>query len=65
LGLQILRSEIHYAVIQFHEPDEAYWMPVSATVDLATPKQHWRNVHRFSGYKRFRATIQVELGTKP
>ena len=65
LGLQSLRSEIHYAVIQFHEPDEAYWMPVSATVDLATPKQHWRNVHRFSGYKRFRATMQVELGTKP
>jgi hypothetical protein len=41
-------------------------MPVSAIIDVETPKQHWRNIHRFTGYKRFRATIQVEeLGAKP
>lgn len=66
LGLQEMRSEIHYAMIRFHDPDESYWMPVSAVIDFETPRQHWRNVHRFTGYKRFRATIRVEdLEKKP
>jgi len=60
LGLQGIRSEIHYATVRFHDPEESYWMPVSAIIDVETPRQHWRNVHRFTGYKRFRATIQVE-----
>jgi predicted N-acyltransferase len=60
LGLQAMRSEIHYATVHFHDPDESYWMPVSAVIDVETQRQHWRNIHRFAGYKRFRATIQVE-----
>jgi len=66
IGLQGMRSEIHYATVRFHDPDESYWMPVSATIDVETPRQHWRNVHRFTQYKRFRATIHVEgLEGKP
>jgi len=65
LGLHGMRSEIHYATVHFHDPDESYWMPVSAIIDVETAHQHWRNIHRFTGYKRFRATIQVEeLETK-
>lgn len=65
LGFKALRSEIHYAAVRFHEPEESYWMPVSAVIDVETPRQHWRNIHRFTGYKRFRATIRVEdLETK-
>jgi len=62
LGLHDIRSEIHYSVVQFHQPEEAYWMPASAVIDVETSKQHWRNVHRFTDYRRFRATIQVDLG---
>jgi len=64
IGLRELRSEIHYSIVQFHSPEEAYWMPASAVIDVETPKQHWRNVHRFTDYRRFRATIQVDLGEK-
>lgn len=60
LGLQGMRSEIHYSTVHFHDPEESYWMPVSAIIDVETPRQHWRNIHRFTGYKRFRATIRVE-----
>jgi hypothetical protein len=60
LGLQGMRSEIHYSTIHFHDPEESYWMPASAIIDVETPRQHWRNIHRFTGYKRFRATIRVE-----
>lgn len=66
LGLRGMRSEIHYATVQFHDPEESYWMPVSATIDVETPRQHWRNVHRFTAYKRFTATIRIEnIGGKP
>jgi len=66
LGLKELRSEVHYAIVRFRDPDESYWMPQSAVIDVETPRQHWRNIHRFTGYKRFRATIRVEnLETKP
>jgi hypothetical protein len=62
LGLQGMRSEIHYATVRFHDPEESYWMPVSAIIDVETPSQRWRNIHRFTAYKRFRATILVEMG---
>ena len=67
LGLKGMRSEIHYALVRFHDPDESYWMPISAVIDVESARQHWRNVHRFTGYKRFRATIRVEdlEATKP
>lgn len=66
LGIKEMRSEIHYAIVHFHEPEESYWMPVSAVIDFSSARQHWRNVHRFTGYKRFRATIRVEnLEAKP
>lgn len=64
LGLRDLSGEIHYSLVQFHSPEESYWMPASAAIDVETPKQHWRNVHRFTDYRRFRATIQVDLGEK-
>jgi len=62
LGLRALHSDIRYSLVQFHDPEEAYWMPSSATIDVQTPKQHWRNTHRFLEYRRFRATIQVNAG---
>jgi len=60
LGLRQMQSDIHYALVQFHDPEESYWMPVSATIDLETPLQHWRNVHRFTAYRRFQASIEIE-----
>jgi len=64
LGLRDIQTEIRYSLVQFHAPEEAYWMPASAMIDVQTPKQHWHNVHHFSAYRRFRATIQVQLGDK-
>lgn len=64
LGLRDIQTEIDYSLVQFHAPEEAYWMPASAIIDVQTAKQHWRNVHHFSAYRRFRATIQVQLGDK-
>ena len=60
-----MHSEIRYASVKFQDPEETYWMPISAAIDLETPRQHWRNMHRFSNYRRFRATILVGTEGKP
>ena len=65
LGLQGMRSEIHYRLVQFHDPEESYWMPVSASIDVETPRQHWWNVHHFGACKRFRATIKINPEKEP
>jgi hypothetical protein len=56
LGIRSIRSEIQYRATEFHNPEETYWMPESATIDVETSRRHWRNIHKFSAYKRFQAT---------
>jgi hypothetical protein len=62
LGLSGLRSEVRYAAHTFHSPDETMWIPESAMIDVETPHQHWRNLHRFTDYKRFNVGIHEEIG---
>jgi len=65
LGLAGLRSEVHYALHSFRDPAESIWVADSAVIDVDTPHQHWRNLHRFTDYKRFNVNIQEEIGTLP
>jgi hypothetical protein len=65
LGLAGLRSEVHYGLHNFHDPAESVWIAESAVIDVDTPHQHWRNLHRFTDYKRFSVNIQEEMGKLP
>ena len=62
LGLAGMRSEVQYAQHAFREPADSIWVAESAVIEVATPRQHWRNVHKFSDYKRFNVNIQEEMG---
>ena len=62
LGLTSMRSEVHYAHHSFRDPAESIWIVESATIEVETPHQHWRNLHRFSDYKRFNVNIHEEMG---
>lgn len=62
VGLAGLRSEVHFALHQFHEKQESVWVPESAMIDVETPHQHWRNLHRFTDYKRFDVNVHEEIG---
>ncbi len=53
LGLRSLRAEVKYSPVPFHHGRETWWLPSIATIELETPRQHWRNTHRFVDYKRF------------
>jgi hypothetical protein len=65
LGLAGMRSEVHYALHSFHDPAESVWIAESAVIDVDTPRQHWRNLHRFSDYKRFNVNVHEEIGKLP
>lgn len=53
VGLKSFRSEIAFAPVPFAGDTPVYWFPAQASVEVETPKQHWRNLHRFTQYQRF------------
>ena len=61
LGLRSLRSEVEYAPAPFHDAGPPPWLPVTATIEVETARQHWRNTHRFSDYKRFSVSTQENV----
>ena len=61
VGLQTFNSDVLYMPMQFASNEPTYWMPETATVEVMTPKQHWRNVHRFEDYKRFSVSSTSEI----
>ena len=64
VGLKSLRSEIIYAPVTFRDPPESYWFPAQATVELETQRQHWRNTHTFTDYKRFAVSTEEKVASK-
>lgn len=60
LGVHSMRSEIEYLPVELHNPDESYWLPASAVIDVETAHRHWRNIHRFTAYKRFEPPAPAE-----
>lgn len=64
VGLKALSSEIEFAPLTFKDVKEAYWFPTQARVEVETPKQHWRNLHEFTQYKKFSVSTQEQVATK-
>jgi hypothetical protein len=53
VGLRSLDADVSYAAVRFAGDPAEHWLPDTATVEAQTPRQHWRNIHRFTNYKRF------------
>ncbi len=64
VGLKSLNSEIDFAPVLFAGSKTAYWFPTQAVVEVETPKQHWRNLHQFTVYKKFSVTTEEQVTTK-
>jgi hypothetical protein len=64
VGLRTLDVEVIYSAISLPGWDDKYRFPLSARVDVETLKQHWRNVHEFSGYKRFTVASESVVAEK-
>jgi hypothetical protein len=63
-GLKTLRSEVDFAPVPFRNMKERYWFPAQASVEVETPRQHWRNTHRFSDYKRFSVSTEEQVANQ-
>lgn len=64
VGLNVLHSEVQYAPVPFKAAKEIYWFPLEASVEVETPRQHWRNIHHFSDYKQFSVSTEEQVANK-
>jgi hypothetical protein len=64
VGLKSLRSEVEFAPTPFRDMKQPYWFPAQASVEVETKRQHWRNIHRFTDYKRFSVSTEERVATK-
>jgi hypothetical protein len=64
VGLNLLQSDVQYAPVTFKDAKETYWLPAQATVEVETPRQHWRNIHRFSDYKQFSVSTEEKVANQ-
>ena len=58
VGLKTLRSEVNFAPVPFQDVKRDYWFPARASIEVETQRQHWRNTHDFSNYKRFSVSTE-------
>jgi hypothetical protein len=61
VGLKALSSEIDFAPMPFPDSKQVYWFPTQARVEVETPRQHWRNLHRFTAYKKFSVSTEEQI----
>ena len=64
VGLKSLHSEIDFAPLPFADSQTVYWFPTRAMVEVETPRQHWRNLHLFTEYKKFSVSTEAKVTSK-
>lgn len=65
MGVKSIRAVLQYGPILLQDETQPNWLPVTATIDLETPHQHWRNIHRFSDYRKYRVGVKLTGGDQP
>jgi hypothetical protein len=61
VGLKSFSSEIDFAPLPFADSKLVYWYPTNARVEVETPRQHWRNLHQFTAYKKFSVSTEEQV----
>ena len=61
VGLKSLQAEIEFAPLPLADPKLVYWFPTRASVEVQTPRQHWRNLHQFTDYKKFSVATEEKV----
>src|SRR6202521_2240708 len=64
VGLKSLHSEIDFSPLPFADTKTVYWFPKQASVEVETPRQHWRNLHQFTEYKKFSVSTEEKVISK-
>ena len=53
VGLRTLSADVSYAPLLFQRRGRGNRLPASAAIEVATARQHWRNLHQFEDYRCF------------
>lgn len=68
VGMSAFSTRVDYAPVQLPGWHKPHRFPVLAVVDVASLRQHWRNEHRFTAYKRFMVdteeSVSSDIGKK-
>ncbi len=64
VGVRTFSTEVQYTRLNLAGLDPVFEFPQQAKVEVETLRQHWRNVHRFTDYKRFSVSTDVALAEK-
>jgi hypothetical protein len=64
IGLRSMRSEVRFQPVTFKDAKDTYWFPSQASVEVETPRQHWRNTHNFTDYKKFSVSTEEKVAEK-
>jgi hypothetical protein len=59
-----MRSQVEFNPVPFQGAKDTYWFPSRASVEVETPRQHWRNTHNFTDYKRFSVSTEEKVAEK-
>ena len=65
VGLKTISSRVEFAPVPFGNLTPVYWFPTTARVEVETPRQHWRNTHHFTDYKKFSVSTEDKVIQKP
>jgi hypothetical protein len=64
VGVKVMQSEIEFAPLTFKDSEQTFWLPRQAKVELETPRQHWRNTHQFTAYKKFSVSTLEKVNNR-
>ena len=64
LPLKKIRAELTYAPVTLQGETAPLLFPATATIDLETARQHWRNIHHFVDYRKYRVTMNMPGATQ-
>jgi hypothetical protein len=63
LGLKTITADVIYAPVEFKDDPARYWLPATATIEVETERQHWRNIHSFARYRLFSVDVKSSVET--
>jgi hypothetical protein len=61
-GIKAIDISVAFEPITLQDQTEPEILPATATIDLETPRQHWRTVHKFSDYRKYRVAVNLPGG---
>ena len=65
VGLRAFHADVSYQPVSFSAAPQAYWLPATATIEVETLRQHWRNTHSFTDYKLFSVSSSSTIKDQP